>query len=795
MQKKQKNRFRVAGFRKLRRSTILSVFVMGYIVMLIVPVITGVAAYYQVQKDARNDILHTSEAQKTMIADRLDIQLGAVENMMTRISAGSQFADVCQKLQRGMEITPYESRSLSRELSGTILNLNMVRDVYLFFDRMDLVVSNTTPMNRDVAYDVFHKGSDEFSQEDWEDLMNRQHIREFRSIPVLGSDTVLEKQVVYLQTLPLSQLSGIKVTLAVLLNQESIAGLFEKLPDSDGDIVVFNDVGEVLMSSGGIEVDKQFSDQIANTTDLEYYEQDGTAYIVDSMRSFQNSKICYVSLVPERVLLSRVVKIRNLFIGALFFILIFGFAFIIYFSRKNVMPIYNMVNFVRHTLENETGKDMDDVRYITTAVEKIRSKIFSTEKDLRVQKRVLKDYFLRDLLTGESPADEETVMSARLHDVYCEPGDYMVILLHVHERQSFFRDSEIVEQSEQEKTVHFILSNVLTELFDEEYHTQMAPLAHFTSACIIHIPEDTPAAEERVKEVLEQTYDFIGSNFDMYFTATVSDRHSFNYLSEAYAETVAISYQGGLDDETNTTLRMDFYQSLAGDELNIVDESFARKIVNYMKGQKIQEAQASVKEFFDGCGVYTAEYGDMLKYDLLLVILKALPEKKRNAFMKATTPFAKLAKSKSFPAIERTFCRLLDEAVPFLPDPAGRSSKFCDEIMQYVREEYSNVNLSITMIAEHFEMSAHYISLRFRQETGGSLKNFISSFRIEKSKQILLTTSDKLDKIAETVGFVDNNAFIRVFKKFEGITPGKYREIAKTGAAVPNNKENRGFTE
>ena len=786
MQKNQKNRFRVAGFRKLRRSTILSMFVKSYIVMLIIPVIVGGVAYYQMRKDVRNDILHTAEIKRTMIAEQFDTQLAAVENLMARISVGNQFINTYQKIQRGLPVTPYERRLLSQELAGVRMNLNMVRDTYLFFEQLDLVVSGGVVMNRKVAYDVFHSNADEFSQEEWENLMIQQHVREFRLLPASNQGASTEKQMVYLQTLPLSQISNTKVTLVVFLNQESIVQMFTGMPETDGEIFVVNDSGDVLMSNGGIEVEDEFLNRVISATDLMYCGQDGTNYEVNVIRSSQNSKIYYVSLISEAMMFSRIVKFRNLFGGALFFILIFGIILAVYFSRKNAMPIYNIVKSVKQT--NGERVDVDDVRYVTTAVEKMRRRIFSTEADLRMQKRVLKEYFLKELLTGTCPMDEDVFMRAQIHDVYCEPGDYIVILIYVYEYQKFFRDSEIQEQLEQEKMVHFIFDNVMKELFGEEYHVQMTQLEQFTSACIVHIPGAASAAEEMIKSVLEQTYDFVGSNFEIYFTAAVSSRHSFRDLDEAYTEAVAIAYREKSDDKLDD-LQMNFYQRVSNSELNVLDESFFRKISNHLRGHNIQKAQASLKELFSDSGVYTAEYGDMLKYNLLLVILKALPEKKCNAFIEATTPFAQLAKDKSFPDIERTFCQLLEDAVPFLPPaPGRRSSKLCDEIMQYVQEEYSNINLNIAMIAEHFKMNAHYISLRFREEIGGNLKNFIDLVRIEEAKRILVTTSNKVNEIAKMVGFIDSNAFIRVFKKLEGITPGKYREIAQIGITTSKNE-------
>ena len=37
-------------------------------------------------------------------------------------------------------------------------------------------------------------------------------------------------------------------------------------------------------------------------------------------------------------------------------------------------------------------------------------------------------------------------------------------------------------------------------------------------------------------------------------------------------------------------------------------------------------------------------------------------------------------------------------------------------------------------------------------------------------------TDLKIADIAQMTGFVDSNAFIRIFKKLKGTTPGKYKE-------------------
>lgn len=56
---------------------------------------------------------------------------------------------------------------------------------------------------------------------------------------------------------------------------------------------------------------------------------------------------------------------------------------------------------------------------------------------------------------------------------------------------------------------------------------------------------------------------------------------------------------------------------------------------------------------------------------------------------------------------------------------------------------------------------------------------YLTSLRIEKSQELLLTTQKTIAKIAEESGFLSNEVFIRTFKKETGITPGEFRKASQ----------------
>lgn len=765
------------GFGASHRRSVFEIFIISYLVLLIVPLGISVLAYHQMQGTVRDNILHTNYVERAMLAEQFDAQISVVENLMARIAGGQNFTDILKKIQEEKDIPFSESLLLSQELRNAKLNIEIVTEAYIFFKDADLVVSNMTATNKKIAYEVYHK-NDDFSRSDWEALMTQRHNRELRSVFTSVKNFSAKKEIVYLQSLPLSLGTGEEATLVIFLDTDQFMDMFEEIPDVQGDIFVTDSSGNTLVASSSMEVEPDLMAHIIETDDLVHCKYNHKNYIAASNRSGSLKGIYYVSMMPEEVFLLQSVKIRNIGLISIALIVVIGLGLVFYFSRRNIAPIHNMVKYVKKTMGAENEENEDDIRYIMGAMAQVRKKMFSTEKDLRVKKRVSKNYFLRELLMDEFSAGGIDYTQAKENEVYCESGNYMVILLYVYEYQSFFGDLSTLEQSEQEQMVHFILSNVLLDLFEETNHCQMVHLDGFTSACIVYVGDNADAARDKIENVMETAHDFIGSNFQIYFTAAVSGCHEFCRLNEAYTEAVAVAYYGKPDDET-LALNMEFYQESQSGELNIVDELFERKFTNYLRGQSIEEAKACLNEFFASCSAYMPEYGAMLKYNLLLIVLKIMPGDKRTAFIEKTMPFARLAKCKSFSAVENTFYSLLDEAKAFLPSPVRTASKFCDAVIAYVTDKYSDINLSISMIADHFEMSTNSLSMHFKEETGESLKTYINAVRIEKAKELLMTTSKKLDEIAAMVGFIGSNAFIRTFKRYEGVTPGRYREIAQ----------------
>ncbi len=97
------------------------------------------------------------------------------------------------------------------------------------------------------------------------------------------------------------------------------------------------------------------------------------------------------------------------------------------------------------------------------------------------------------------------------------------------------------------------------------------------------------------------------------------------------------------------------------------------------------------------------------------------------------------------------------------------------EIIQCVDAHYSEVDFNATQLAGYLGKNLSYLSKIFKNTTGVGLHDYINRIRINRGKQLLSEKHLSITEVAQQVGFDNLNSFIRVFKKFEAITPGSYR--------------------
>ncbi|MCZ8522544.1 MULTISPECIES: AraC family transcriptional regulator [Paenibacillus] len=101
-------------------------------------------------------------------------------------------------------------------------------------------------------------------------------------------------------------------------------------------------------------------------------------------------------------------------------------------------------------------------------------------------------------------------------------------------------------------------------------------------------------------------------------------------------------------------------------------------------------------------------------------------------------------------------------------DIAGR-------MLRMIQEQYDE-DLSLDSCASALNFHPVYLSRVFKKETGVNFSEYLMEYRMKVARQMLEESNIRISDIADKLRYTNTSAFIRVFRKVVGMTPGKYRE-------------------
>ncbi len=101
------------------------------------------------------------------------------------------------------------------------------------------------------------------------------------------------------------------------------------------------------------------------------------------------------------------------------------------------------------------------------------------------------------------------------------------------------------------------------------------------------------------------------------------------------------------------------------------------------------------------------------------------------------------------------------------------------QVMDIIHQDYTNPDLNVTEIAARLGRNPDALSRAFRVTTHIGILEYIHYVRVRAAKELLLTSKEMTVKqISRICGYGNIDSFMRSFKRVEGITPGKYREMS-----------------
>lgn len=98
-----------------------------------------------------------------------------------------------------------------------------------------------------------------------------------------------------------------------------------------------------------------------------------------------------------------------------------------------------------------------------------------------------------------------------------------------------------------------------------------------------------------------------------------------------------------------------------------------------------------------------------------------------------------------------------------------------ERILSHLTAHYADP-IEVSLLHERFNVSRSYMYEQFKQATGHSLNRYLTIYRVNQAKRLLMDTSLSVTEIASAVGFGDLSHFFHTFKTETGLTPSRFRK-------------------
>lgn len=408
------------------------------------------------------------------------------------------------------------------------------------------------------------------------------------------------------------------------------------------------------------------------------------------------------------------------------------------------------------------NKDEKELEYIENKIEEIQNINLSLQSKILNLRNYQKQKRIKEYLTGITEHLDLTVLND-VSEIF-KVESYRVVIMEIFDIDSI---ENIFDK--------FNLSKELVlKYFSEEVKCEVVGIDYKSIAFIL----EERLTREELEEVLKCLVSHIDRNFNLKFSLVVTNVYDdILQMPKAY-RTAKKMLDYKYIYKQNSVIFQDRLKENSFDKYYYPIEVESKLILRTLSSNEISVKRIIDEMFNQKSGQvidkkYVKEFGVLL-YNTLNRILLQLNEVNENIDIKAYK-INEILEINNAVDLKNLFQeKILDICKLTKMEEENDIESVKIKIERYLEENYM-IDISLENLADHLGHSFKYTSVLFKKVMGDNFKNYLSIYRIEKSKEIMQENSGlRIKDLAELVGYNSSNTFIRTFRKYEGVSPGKY---------------------
>ncbi|WP_019913551.1 AraC family transcriptional regulator [Paenibacillus sp. HW567] len=742
--------------------------IVSYAVILSIPVILSFIIYGQTRGIVKREIELASSAMLQQVRYIVDGELLQTESLATQLSVHS---DVRKLLASSKKVNAYNIYEMKQELNKLLSANDFIQGIYIYSKPLQAVLSSETYLNERDFYEIKLQ-TETFAYEDWLEVINRNQSGDYMMLPVENQGKIAYTPA-YIRSLPTQMAKESAGTLIITLDVEKIMTMLANIDWVErGQVFIMDTNNQILIQNSGkltaaSTLHQEWNDRGTGTFT-------GTFQKERSMITIESSDTTgwkYISVFPTDVFWERVRAIRNLNLFGLLVCFAFGGAVIYYFARKNYDPIKELVSVFSRSKVQRNGTYMDEYTFIRRSVlETIRERDDMNNKHDQ-QLRLLQDYYLGRLLKGQADRNVPLKELAKVHNLSWTSERFAVLLLYIDSDEGELKDLVLSQ---------FIVSNIVADSVGDHLTIHFTDVDGMLAAVVNVHPDHAERWKDDIEDDLARAYEFIKERYKLRFTTVGSELQTG---------------LGGIHQAFLQALETQEYRIVLGERMliwygnikpggssyffNVNDQLI---LINFLKADEFGKAKQMIDDVIQQAfqREMSHEIVKCVLLDIATTLLKTIPDQEQAGIAwDEWRPLKRLLSCSTKMEFQQELADIFERVCSVLRSRVSTQTNagIGESVIEFVKENYSDKNLSVSQIGDVFRLTPQYVSRLFSEQTGqGGLHDYISHTRVQAAK-VLLLEGVSIDETGARVGFSSSHAFIRVFKKYEGITPGKYKTI------------------
>jgi two-component system response regulator YesN len=379
-----------------RKGKIFVKFLLSYFLILLIPLIIGMNTYYQTVSVVRDDAAQLNLAILEQSEEIINKSLLEIRDIVSLLSIDSHLLALVLNAEASWPTNTIYEFSLQRNELNKLSTNKFFSDLFIYLEKSEAILSKDY-IER-IQYHPLQIGDLSFEQ--WlNQVISDGQLNRYHYLENVRNGGNIGNYLTYISALPSGYGGRIDGALVILIDEQSIIRLFDRLLVHEGSFAYIVDEHNSIVASAAANGTEVQPLEISNEQQKNYHflDIDGTNMLITYTRSLQNGWT-YVAGLPAEIVLSKADYIKRLTWTIALIALALGCLIALLFAYRNSKPIAEVLESIKDFAAGDPGRKSNEMDLLKHTVNQIIRSNKSLHIKMTQQLPMLQSAFLERLL-------------------------------------------------------------------------------------------------------------------------------------------------------------------------------------------------------------------------------------------------------------------------------------------------------------------------------------------------------------------------------------------------------------